>query len=165
MIKKEHECANLDELKKGYEKLSKEYNLPNFNKLNELFEVEDVNIETDFLLRKIRRFITEKAAGYLRFIDIILNPSSTPIFFFKKIKRLDSNDKEKLSNIYEILGDIETESILLDLHYSEEKEVEFINKIFRIFDEDIKNDLMEVIKKLMNVSEKESKNDKISYFG
>jgi hypothetical protein len=84
----------LDELKKEYEKHKKKYNLPEFTDLNKLFDIEDVSIDTEFLLRKIRRSVSEKVAGYLRFIEIILNPSNAPIFFFKLVKKLDNDDKE-----------------------------------------------------------------------
>ena len=46
----------LEELKKKYEKLQKQYSLPSFEKLNEEFDIEKIaENETDFLLREVRK--------------------------------------------------------------------------------------------------------------
>ena len=141
---------NLGELKKEYEKLRVKYNLPDFNDLNKLFDIEEIGFETDFLLRKIRRVVSEKALGYSKFVEIILNPSNAPFFFFKLIKKLDSKDREILSGLYEELGNFEVEIIALDLDYSEKKEADFINKLFKIFNESVREKLLDVVKKLSN---------------
>src|SRR4030042_4845830 len=95
---------NLDKLKQEYGKFKDKYNLPEFSELNKVFDIEDICTDTDFLLRKIRRTISEKVSGLLRFIEIILNPTNAPIFIFKLIKKMDEEDKKQLSEIYEILG-------------------------------------------------------------
>ncbi len=164
MAKKEDEY-NIEQLKEQYKPLARKYNLPDFTSLNEIFDVEEMTLDTEFFLRKIRRTIMEKISGYLRFVDVMLNPASTPVFFYKKIKKLESNDREILSNMYEIFGDIETENLLLDLEYSEEKEAQFIRKIFDVFDRQIKKELIKIIQRLMNGRIAEIKNNKVSYFG
>ncbi|MEN9625697.1 MAG: hypothetical protein RL557_25 [archaeon] len=166
MVKKEDECNNIEQLKEEYKPLAKKYNLPDFTSLNELFDIEEMTPDTEFFLRKIRRTLMEKISGYLRFVDVMLNPTSTPVFFYKKIKKLESSDKETLSQMYETFGDIETENLLLDLEYSEEKEAHFIKKIFEVFDKQIKKELIKIIHHLMNGRvAAEIKNNKVSYFG
>jgi len=158
-----HEC-NLDGLRKDYDEFKEKYELPEFSELNKLFEVEDIeSCETEFLIRKIRRVISDKIAGYLKFVEIILNPSNAPMFIFKMIKKLDSDDKKNLTDIYEKFGMFEIEMIKLDLDYSEVNEVEFIKKFFRKFDV-IRKQLLKIVDKLGN-GPGVSKNNTGSYFG
>lgn len=156
---------NLEELKKEYEKFKDRYNLPEFNELNELFDIEEVYFESDFLLRKIRRFISEKMLAYSKFVEIILNPSNAPLFFFKLMKKLDNKDKEKLANIYDELGKIEVETIGMDLEYNEKKEAEFIDRMYKNFSKEIKPKLSEIVKKLGNGDNNKQFSNGTSYFG
>ncbi len=162
---KDDECNCLCKLKEEYEELKKKYELPDFYELNNLFDIEETDIETDFLLRKIRRTIAEKLSAYSRFVDIILNPSNAPMFFFKLIKKLDKQDVEALGKIYEIFGNFEIEMISLDLDYSEEKEAEFIKKAYEIFEQNIRLKLLDVLKKLGNLNSNNLKEPSGSYFG
>jgi len=161
--KKDFSCLN--ELKEKYEVLRKKYTLPSFYELNKVFDIEELDSESDFLLRKIRRFISEKLAGYMRFIEILLNPSNAPIYFFKLIKKLDESDREALNVMYETLGNIEIQAITLDLNYNEEKEVEFIKKLYKMFNTDIKEKLLEILVKLGNGDNNKKKDNSGSYFG
>jgi len=158
------EEKSLKELKDKYNKLKSKYNLPEFTELNKLFDIEDIEVETEFLLKKTRRKILEKIIDYLRFLDLILNPSNAPIFFFRLIKKLEKEDRDVIINIYEKLGNFEVSSISLDLNYSEEKEAEFIKEIFKVFNQEIKKDFLRVIEKL-NFSEENFKKINGSYFG
>jgi len=161
---KEDICSNIEELRKEYGKFREKYGLPEFSELNKVFDIEDVDTDTEFLLRKIRRVLSDRITNYLRFSEVILNPTNAPMFFFKLIKKLDDSDKAILGELYETLGNLEIEIIDLDLDYSEEKEAEFIKKIFRIFNEHIKLDLLKVIRKMSNGEDKK-KEDSRGYFG
>ena len=158
-------CTGLEDLKREYKILADKHDLPEFTKINELFDIEEISIDTDFLLRKIRRTISERISGYLRFIEVILNPSNSPMFFFNLIKKLDNGDKEQLSENCQKLGKLETEVILLDLDYSEEKEAKFIIKSLKIFDEEIKKDFIVIIKKLTSNKDSIKKKNNGSYLG
>lgn len=161
--KKDFSCLN--ELKDKYEVFRKKYSLPSFYELNKVFDIEELDSESDFLLRKIRRFVSEKLAGYMRFVEILLNPSNSPIYFFKLIKKLDENDRESLNKMYDGLGKIEVETISLDLNYNEEKEAEFIKRLYKMYNEEIKEKLLEIISKLGNGENEKKKDINGSYFG
>ncbi len=161
----EKELSTLEDFKIEYNKLKDEYGLPEFNELNTFFDIEEIDIETDFLLRKIRRTISDKITGYLRFIEIILNPSNAPIFFFNLIKKLDSNDKKKLMDIYEKLGKIEIEIIKLDLTYDKKMEAEFIKKLYEIFKKELSTELRIIIEKMDDGDNNKKNKGKVSYFG
>jgi len=158
------ESIPIDEFKKKFKVLKEKYDLPEFTKLNETFDIEDIDIESEFLLRKIRRAMSEKIASYLRFAEMILNPSNTPLFFFNLVKKLNREDSENLGKIYEKLGNFEIEILSLDLEYSEKKEAEFINRIYTIFNNEVKGNFLKIIEKLNN-GEAESQRINGSYLG
>jgi hypothetical protein len=161
---KDKECIDMEDIRKDYDLFKNKYDLPDFTKLNEYFDIEDLGeFETEFLLRRIRKIIAEKIAGYLRFFEVILNPSNAPIFFFKIIKKLDNKDRDNLNRIYERFGNLEIEMVRLDLEYSEKKEAEFIKSIFKIFS-DIKADVLEILDKMLSNGDNEEVG-KGSYFG
>lgn len=156
---------NLKELKEHYEKVRSEYELPKFSELSQIFDIEEIDSDTDFLLRKIRKVASEKIENYLRFVETILNPNAAPLFFFKLIKKLDNVDREGLTKIYETLGGLVIEIISLDLSYSEKEEAEFIKKSFRIFDEEIKKEFLEFVRKMINEEDNDKKVGESSYCG
>jgi len=161
---KEEITTNLEQLKEQYTKFKEQYQLPEFTELNKQFDIEEIDIETEFLLRKIRRTIAEKIAGYLRFIEIILNPQNTPLFLFKLIKKLESQDKEDLNKLYEKLGAFEIELVSLDLDYDEKKEADFIIQCSNLFNKEIKTNLLALTEKMSNGHDN-SKPSNGSYFG
>lgn len=159
------EESSLDILKKDYIKLQKKYMLPSFKELNEEFDIEKVaEHETEFLVREVRKAVMEKVIAYLRFIEMLLNPSNAPMFFFALVKGLTSQDKRILERSYEKLGSFEIDVIELDCRYSEKDEADFIKKVFRewkyIEDEMLK--LVEILRR--NWNQKSGKNDR-GYFG
>ncbi|MEK6873080.1 MAG: hypothetical protein AABW90_03650 [Nanoarchaeota archaeon] len=160
-MQKEH---SIEELKEKYKKLQTKYNLSEFTELNKLFDIEEIDPETEFLLKKIRGAISEKIIGYLRFIDIILNPSNAPIFFFRLVKKLNGTDRDSLTKIYEKLEKFEIRAIALDIEYSEKDESEFIKDILKAFDRELKKDFLTIIEKLKS-EEESSKKINGSYFG
>ena len=160
-----HDESGLEEFKKEYDFFKDKYDIPEFSKLNELFEIEDLeSCETEFLLRKIRKIIADKLSSYVRFIEIILNPANAPMFFFKLIKKLDEGDKKVLNEIYEEFGKLEVSVATLDLDYHEEKEAEFIKNMFDRFNES-RFDILKVIEKMGNGEGKKVEDKSRSYFG
>jgi hypothetical protein len=156
---------SLESIKELYNNYIPKYNLPLFSNLNEMFDIEEVNCETDFLLRKIRNKIFEKISGYLRFIEVLINPSNPLLFFYNFIKKLDSKDKDRLKKLYETFGNYEIEVISLDLFYSEQKEAEFIIKAYDYFNS-ARFELYEILKKIQSgEDDNNKKNNSAAYFG
>jgi hypothetical protein len=156
---------NLNKLKQEYIKFKEKYNLPDFSEMDKVFDIEEIDTDTDFLLRKVRRIVSEKISGLLRFIEIILNPSNSPIFIFKLIKKISEEDKKQLSEVYEVLGGFELEVIRLDLDYNEGKEAEFIKKTYNLLNKELSRKLLSIIEKMSNNNRSKEEKDKGSYFG
>jgi len=155
----------LENMKKEYEKLREKYKLPEYKILNEEFDVEKVaENETETLLREIRKLIMEKVIAYLRFIELLLNPTNAPMFFFALLKGLEASDKKILDNLYTKLGRIEIEVIDIDNDYSEKNEAEFIKKIFKEWQE-VKEEMRTVSKALQQGWDKKSEKKEKSYVG
>lgn len=154
----------LAEIKKQYQTLQKKYKLPSFDELNKEFEIEKVQEhETDFLLREIRKAISEKMSAFLRFFETILNPVMAPVFVLASLKNLSNSDKEKIAKTYESMVDVELETIRLDVEYSEKREAGFILNAFKKWKEVKPHvlDVMETLEESHSISEKKGN----SYLG
>lgn len=162
MIKKE---SDLENLKKDYKKIQKKYNLPEFEKLNEDFNIEkSAEAETDYLIREVRRLIAEKFSNYLRFVETLLNPVNAPMSIFSIVKTLGTEEKNKLTEIYKKLLRNEIDHLELEISFSEKKEAKFIKESYKMW-LGIQKDFVEVIKAIKkNWDNKLEKNNK-GYFG
>ncbi|MCS7134595.1 MAG: hypothetical protein NZ889_01930 [Candidatus Pacearchaeota archaeon] len=156
--------SGLSEIKKRYKKLEKKYKLPNFSELNKEFDVEKVQErETDFLLREIRRVMSDKVGAYLRFLELFLNPPAAPLFVLISLKGMVAHHKEKIEEIYRELVKIEIRSIALDVHYEEQEEAKFIREVYKKWKE-FKDDLKSICKEIENLHSKIEKKNK-TYYG
>lgn len=161
-MKKEH---SIESLKKDYLKIQKKHNLPSFEKLNEDFQIERISeIETEILIREVRKTMSEKFANYLRFIETLLNPVSAPMSIFSIVKLIGTKEKEKLTEIYKNLVEMEVKVFELDVEFSEKKEAAFVKESYGSWQK-MKTaflEIIDVIKK--NWNNKPEANSK-GYFG
>ena len=157
--------SSLAELKKNYKGLQAKYKLPKFSFMNENFEIEKLaEQETDFLLREIRKLISEKAVAYLRFVEMLLNPSNAPFFFFGLVKNFSSADRKIVEKIYEKLIEFEIDAMSIDNEYSEKREAEFIRKTVEKW-QDVKQDMKELIDAIKKSWQAKKEKSEKSYFG
>ena len=155
----------LEKLKKDYEVLKKEYNLPSFEKLNEDFCIEKISdSETEILIREVRRFMGDKMMNYMRFIENLLNPVNVPMFIFSIIKLLDAEEKKELSEIYKGLMKKEIQFIELDLEFNEKKEAEFVKSAYEFW-QGIKEDMLKIIDKINKKWDNKFGANNKGYFG
>ena len=136
---------DLADLKKEYKKIQKKHDLPGFDELNRDFCIEKISdFETDFLLREVRKIMSDRFSNYMRFIEAILNPINVPMFVFSIVKSLSIEEKDKLTEVYKKLAEIEVELIGVDIEYVEKKEAEFIKQSFLVWQK-IKKDILEIV--------------------
>lgn len=159
------EKFGLKELKEKYNVFQSKYNLPSFDKLNEDFQIEKaVESETDFVLREVRRFITDKFFNYLRFIESILSPNNVPMFVFAITKTLRTGDKEKLIELYKKISKIEIDLVELDIQYSEEKEAKSIQEYYDLW-QTMKKDFIEIVDVIKKNWDTKIEDNGKGYFG
>ena len=69
------EESKLKKLKENYSIIQKKHSLPKFEELNENFFIEKLaEVETDLLIREVRRLMGDKLVNYMRFVENLLNP-------------------------------------------------------------------------------------------
>lgn len=140
--------TQLELLKESYKVLEKKYSLPSFKEINKDFSIEKINEEeTDYLVREVRRYISEKINGYLRLTETLIHPNNAQMFVFTMLKSMSKDDSKKLQDIYKRLAEKEIDVIELDLAYNLKKEVEFIKSAFSMW-QGVKHDLLELIAKI-----------------
>ncbi|HLF53597.1 MAG TPA: hypothetical protein VI544_00275 [Candidatus Nanoarchaeia archaeon] len=122
---------NLAELKKNYSVLEKKHKLPSFSSLNEDFEIEKVRRGEETLVRTIRKTMMEKVVNSLGFVESLLNPMNAPRMYLAYIKSITSEDKKGMDEIYSSLSEVVLASLNLEIDYSEKKEADMINQIFK----------------------------------
>lgn len=146
------------DLKAEYDKLKIKHNLPEFNKLTEDFDIEKIaEKEPIFLLREVRRAISEKNSAYLHLFETLINPTSPPMFIFSILRNISTEDKETIKEIYKILSKIQIELMKLDTIYKEDAEIKFINETFCTWQK-----IKQTIYRFIESSEKNFENDDIS---
>lgn len=153
------------DLESKYDDLVKKYNLPDLKKISEDFDI-DKNLEKDsfFLIREIRRIINEKISAYLRLFETFVSPSSPPMFVFSILRNISDEDKESIRQIYQDLAKIQIEVMKLEALYQEEEEAKFIKRTFERWQE-IKKEIYKVIKNFECNLKKDDGIKKRSYFG
>ncbi len=161
----DEDCKDLDEIFEEYELIRTKYQLPDWNKLEEDFDVSKAFTEArGIILRDIRRKMNEKVSSYLHLLETFLNPQATPMFIMNVLKNLKDSDWEEIRRIYKELAKIQFKQILADTIYSEEKEAEIINEISGIWNNE-KLNLAKIIRTLDKNYSENSNNKKKSYFG
>jgi hypothetical protein len=139
----------LEKMKEDYSKLVKKHNLPSFDSLNRDFEIERISIETDFLLRAIRKSMMDKIVGWLRFFEMFLVPQGAPRIYMGYLKNMSPEDKNDIDYIYQALGSINISALQLEVNYSEKEEIEMIKKIVEKMDS-LRPMMSKVIKNIEN---------------
>ena len=149
-------------IKGEYSKLK--YKLPEFEEINEDFELEFIK-DKPFLIRQIRRRINEKVIFFCRIIEGLLYPTQQHIINVTELKSFSDEEKKQLEKIYRELMYYERESLLLDVIPNDKKEVNYINNVFDFWKKIRKQ--MENIVRVMQDSWKKEDTDleKNNYFG
>ena len=152
----------LKKLKKEYSLLEEKYKIPGFREINEDFEIDKIDKESDCLLRVIRKIMMEKIVNSMGFVEMLLNPVNAPRIYMAYLRSLTVQDKQLLEKIYGSLADLSLASLELEVEYSEKREAELIKLIHNTWNR-IRSDFKVVlsdIKKPNSVVKKDK-----SYFG
>jgi len=150
-------------IEKTYNKLKEKYSLPDFDELNNEFELSTIECE-EFLLRKIRKKIADKINAMCEFLEGLLSPDTTMANLYE-YKAFDDDERKKIFELYKRLKVLEKLALELSLNHDDEKDAKFIKNVFSSWDE-IRNEMTTIIKKIKDFWENEStKEYKAGYFG
>ncbi len=154
---------DLDILKKQYAALTKKYDLPEFKALNDHFEIEKIDKDTDTLLKFIRKIMMEKIVNSLTFLELLMNPVNAPRMYLPYIRSISQEDKTIIDRLYSSLSDLSILSLDLEIDSSEKKEAELIFKIYSLW-MSVKPDFRKILHSLKQPLSTPAKKEK-SYFG
>ena len=152
----------LDELKKEYGGLEKKHKLPSFSEVNQIFDIEKIDRESDVMLKTIRKVMVDKIMSSLGFVEMLMNPMNAPRMYYRYIKNMSEEDKKSLDNIYESFSEISTLSLEREIDYDEKGEVGLIKYVFKIWN-DMRSEFRRILKNIKNPGEGEKKDR--NYFG
>ena len=158
------QSVEFNDIRIVFGKFSKKYSLPDFDKLNEDFDISKIECDPNMLLRDIRKIMSNKFSSVMNFIELLLNPSNGSMFNMFLVRGVNSEEKEILDELFSKIGGIGIEAFELDIYYSEAKEAEFVKSKFNDWQE-IKPKLETIVKSLKGNWRKESGKKTKSYFG
>ena len=154
----------LKDLKSQYTKVAEKYKLPSFTLINENFEVDRIERETECVVREVRKIMMDKIIGYIRFLEMMINPVQAPPMFLIFVRNINAEDKNVIEKVYKNFIELELLSLKLEIDYREEEEAKAIKKILEVWNK-TKQDLKAVIEIMeKNWRSGENKKEK-GYFG
>ena len=154
-----------NDIVKRFEEIIAKHGLPSFEELDKEFEIGTVEMPCAFLSRAIRMKIIERIDSYAKFLDEFLYHPDNSYATMYELKAFTEADREKLFDLFGKLMLVDRINMELNLELSEEKDIEFIKRVFHSWAE-MKKDLLEMARKMRKVWETDRKDDEIiSYFG
>lgn len=150
-------------IKKDYEELRKKYSLPDFESLNNEFEVSSIE-NKQFLLKEIRRRITERLEAYAKLLEALLQPDTASVSAMYECRFIEDDEKEKIYSIYKKLMIIDRNSIMASIGDDKENS-EFIKNSFEEWSK-IKASIRPIVEKLKSTWENDKDiKEELGYFG
>ena len=119
----------LEKLKAEYEKLKQKYKLPDFNGLDDEFEIRTIKANS-YIIKEIRRLIIHKIEDILSLINPVLNPNPQSLHSLIETKIFEKQDIEPMFEFYRKLFQLAHEGITASLE-SEASEASWINKAWK----------------------------------
>ena len=153
------------ELRKDYEKLKSKYKLPDYDELDNEFELlymRDI-AEIRFPLRFIRRRIVDKIVWYCNMIQSIMQPHAGSLINLQESKFFDENTRKEMIETLKELMWHERQALYLDTNSDEKEDAKFIVDIFNKWKQ-VKKQLIKYAGILRDGWTKETKKEKGSQY-
>jgi len=125
----------LKDLKSQYDGLTRKYKLPAFKEVNEIFEIDRIERDTDCILREVRKAMMDKIVSYIRLVEMMLNPAQAPPMFMMFVKSIGDGDRKVIEEVYKNFIELELRSLKLEIDYAEEDEAKAIKHIIDVWHE------------------------------
>jgi len=90
----------IEQIKEQYGGLQKKYQLPNFELINQNFEIEKIENETEFFARTIRKVMMDKIINALGFFDMFTSGNPIPRLYMPFVKSMTLGDRKVLDELY-----------------------------------------------------------------
>ncbi|MFH1592823.1 MAG: hypothetical protein ABIB47_05645 [Candidatus Woesearchaeota archaeon] len=151
------------DLKSDYEKLSKKYDLPDYEELDNYFEFLYFQklIEIKFPLRFVRRRIFDKVNSYIGFLQNIISPNPQSLISLEESKFFTEEEKNEMIILLKDMMRLERKNLLMDLQSSEDEQAEFIKEAYAAW-KGYKDKIYALSEKLKDTWSSETKAEKRS---
>jgi len=157
------ESEDLKKIRKEYEKIRRKHLLPNFDKIDQEFEIRRT-FSDGFIVSETRRAAINKLQDYIQLLDPVLNPHPGSLHSMIEADGFDEEDKKKLFDLYKKLGFLIHQGILAGLK-NEKDQVTFIKDCWKKWPT-LKKDITEfVTKAAIQWSTNDFKIDEAEYMG
>lgn len=131
--------------KNQYQELAKKHKLPDYNKLNNNFEISNIE-ETEFLLREIIRKIAEKIESYTKVLNNLLQPEANYSDMYEA-SALSEKERDNAFKLLKKLMHLDRYAIEALVDNSDESMTRFIKSTFEDWPT-ISRDFLFIINKL-----------------
>lgn len=148
-------------MKEEYESLKKKFELPDFEKINYDFEISAIE-QKEFLLRNIKRKISEKLISFAELIESLIQPEKPSTMY--EAGCLSENERKSNFEIYRRLMHLIRLSEEISLDEDEKKSADFIKKSFNEWNS-LKKELGKTMSKVRESWTKQLKKEEEEYFG
>lgn len=135
----------LEKLKIEYDKLKQKYKLPNFDELDNEFEIRTIKANS-FIIKDIRRSMIHRIEDILSLINPVLNPNPSSLHSLVETKIFEKQDMEPMFTFYKKLFQLAHGGITAALE-SESAEAAWINEVWKAWPE-IKKQALDYSKKI-----------------
>jgi len=158
--KKCKDKKEIERLKRDYEPLKKRYGLPEFDELNEEFEIERIGEhETTYLLKMIRRAIIDKFYNFSNWFDGLI--STQRISTMVILKGITQKEKDDIYRFIENISKLAIQNLALEADYSEQKEAEMIKLLYKEWKKS-KQEIVDITGRINQKLQKDSAKPKYS---
>jgi len=133
-------------VREEYEKLRKKYTLPEYDLLNEEFDISSIE-EDGIVLRVLRRKMLERLDFFLEPLEIILQPDPNSLANLNEARYFSEDKRKKVYELFKKLMAFKRKSFEVDLLAVEEEEVSFVNQTFNEWTS-VKKEILPFLKEL-----------------
>jgi len=152
------------DIKKAYDKLKSKYSLPDFDVIDNYFEISCIEHEA-FLLREIRRKISDKLEFCTNMLEALLQPDTGSISNMHEYRAFDDNKKKSIFNLYKELMSLHRFSLILECKLEGKSDAEFISDIFSKWS-NIQKEMKKLFEDMKNSwTDETDVTEELGYFG
>ena len=121
------------ELKEEYEKICKKHALPNFEQLDEEFEIRAIEInKSGVLIKAILRWITNKLSMFMNYLEPVISAPPQNIHALVEMRNLSESDRGEMFEFYKEISVLLHENLSVELK-SEKEVAQQIKKIYKVW--------------------------------
>ncbi len=129
---KDKDMTKLEDLKKEYNVFSKKEHLPEFEDLDDVFEIRAIDLERGNLVNSIIRIMMSTINNHLELIYPVINPNPSSFYSMSLHSYMNEKDKEKITKLYAALIQLQLGGTKTLLESNKEK-AGYINKLHKLY--------------------------------